>query len=45
MLDFCARYGIVCEIEMLDIRNLNEAYQRMQHGDVRYRFVIDLATL
>lgn len=45
MLDFCARHGIACEIEMLDIRNLNEAYQRMQRGDVRYRFVIDMATL
>jgi alcohol dehydrogenase (NADP+) len=45
MLDFCARHGIDCEIEMLDVRNLNEAYQRMQRGNVRYRFVIDLATL
>jgi alcohol dehydrogenase (NADP+) len=45
MLDFCARHGIACEIEMLDIRHLNEAYRRMQRGDVRYRFVIDMATL
>jgi len=45
MLDFCAEHGIVCDIERLDIRNINEAYVRMQRGDVRYRFVIDMATL
>jgi alcohol dehydrogenase (NADP+) len=45
MLDFCAEHGIVCDIEMLDIRNVNEAYERMQRSDVRYRFVIDMATL
>lgn len=45
MLDFCAEHGIACDIEMLDIRNINEAYERMQRGDVRYRFVIDMATL
>jgi alcohol dehydrogenase (NADP+) len=45
MLDFCAEHGIVCDIEMLDIRNVNEAWERTQRGDVRYRFVIDMATL
>jgi len=45
MLDFCAEHGILCDIEMLDIHNINQAYQRMQRGDVRYRFVIDMATL
>jgi alcohol dehydrogenase (NADP+) len=45
MLDFCADHGIVCDIEMLDIRNVNEAWERTQRGDVRYRFVIDMATL
>lgn len=45
MLDFCAEHGIVCDIEMLDIRKINEAYERMQRGDVRYRFVIDMATI
>jgi uncharacterized zinc-type alcohol dehydrogenase-like protein len=45
MLDFCGRHGIVCDIEMLDIRNIAQAYERMQRGDVRYRFVIDMATL
>ncbi|MFO7764136.1 MAG: NAD(P)-dependent alcohol dehydrogenase [Wenzhouxiangellaceae bacterium] len=45
MLDFCARHDIECDIEMLDIRNINEAYERMQRSDVRYRFVIDMNTL
>ena len=45
MLDFCAEHGIECEVEMLDIRELNQAYQRMQQGDVRYRFVIDMQSL
>jgi alcohol dehydrogenase (NADP+) len=45
MLDFCAEHDIACDIEMLDIRNINTAYERMQKGDVRYRFVIDMQTL
>ena len=45
MLDFCAEHGIVSDIEMLDIRHINEAYTRMQNSDVRYRFVIDMDTL
>ena len=45
VLDFCAEHGISCDIEMLDIRNIAEAYERMKRGDVRYRFVIDMATL
>ncbi len=45
VLDFCAENGITCDIEMLDIRNINEAYERMLAGDVKYRFVIDMATL
>jgi len=45
VLDFCAEKGISCDIEMLDIRNIGEAYERMKRGDVRYRFVIDMATL
>ena len=44
-LDFCAEHGITCDIEMLDIRNVNDAYERLKRGDVRYRFVIDMATL
>lgn len=45
MLDFCAEHDIVSDIEMLDIRNINEAYKRMQDSDVRYRFVIDMDSL
>ena len=45
MLDFCGEHGITCDVEMLDIRNINQAYERMQRSDVRYRFVIDMATL
>lgn len=45
VLDFCAEHDIACDIEMLDIKKIGEAYERMQKGDVRYRFVIDMATL
>lgn len=45
MLDFCAEHDISCDIEMLDIRNIGGAYERMKRSDVRYRFVIDMATL
>lgn len=45
VLDFCAEKDIRCDIEMLDIRKINEAYERMKRGDVRYRFVIDMSTL
>ncbi len=44
-LDFCAEHGIACDIEILDIRKVNDAYERLKRGDVRYRFVIDMATL
>ncbi len=45
VLDFCAEHGISCDVEMLDIHNINDAYERMKKGDVKYRFVIDMATL
>jgi uncharacterized zinc-type alcohol dehydrogenase-like protein len=45
VLDFCAEHDISCDVEMLDINNLNEAYERMKKGDVKYRFVIDMQTL
>ena len=45
MLDFCAAHNIVSEIEMIDIKDIHKAYERMVKGDVRYRFVIDMATL
>jgi uncharacterized zinc-type alcohol dehydrogenase-like protein len=45
MLDFCAEKGIVSEIELIPIDEVNRAFDRMLRNDVRYRFVIDLATL
>ncbi|NTZ43222.1 NAD(P)-dependent alcohol dehydrogenase [Altererythrobacter sp. SALINAS58] len=45
MLDFCARHGIVPEIETIRMDTINEAYDRMEASDVKYRFVIDMATL
>jgi uncharacterized zinc-type alcohol dehydrogenase-like protein len=45
MLDFCAEHGIVSEIEPIAIQQIDEAYDRMLKSDVKYRFVIDLATL
>jgi uncharacterized zinc-type alcohol dehydrogenase-like protein len=45
MLDFCAEHSIVSDIEMTSIRKVNEAYERVLKSDVRYRFVIDMATL
>jgi uncharacterized zinc-type alcohol dehydrogenase-like protein len=45
MLDFCGQHGIVSDIEMIDIRDVNKAYDRMLKSDVRYRFVIDMASL
>jgi len=45
MLDFCAEHGIVSEIEMIDIQSIDAAYERMQRSDVKYRFVIDNASL
>ena len=45
MLDFCAERGIVSEIEMIPVQQIDTAYDRMQKSDVRYRFVIDNASL
>ena len=45
MLDFCAKHGITADIEMIRIDQINEAFQRMRKGDVKYRFVIDMKTL
>ncbi|MFS0735019.1 NAD(P)-dependent alcohol dehydrogenase [Microbacterium sp. 1P10UB] len=45
MLDFCAEHGIAPEIELIDASQINEAYERVLKSDVRYRFVIDTATL
>lgn len=45
MLDFCAEHSIVSDVEMIKIDQINEAYERTIAGDVRYRFVIDMASL
>ena len=45
MLDFCAKHGIVSDVEIIPIQQINEAYERTIHGNVRYRFVIDMASL
>ena len=45
MLEFCATHGIESDIELIPIQQVNEAYERVLKGDVRYRFVIDLASL
>ena len=45
MLDFCGEHNIVSEIEMIKIQDINTAYERMLKSDVRYRFVIDMASL
>lgn len=45
MLDFCGKHNIVSDIELIKMNQINEAYERMIKGDVRYRFVIDTATL
>jgi alcohol dehydrogenase (NADP+) len=45
MLDFCAENNIVSDIEMIDMKDIHHAYERMEKGDVRYRFVINMATL
>jgi alcohol dehydrogenase (NADP+) len=45
MLDFCADKGITADIEMIKIQQVNEAYERLLKSDVKYRFVIDMASL
>ncbi len=45
MLDFCAENGITCDIEVIKMSEINEAYERMLKSDVRYRFVVDMASL
>ena len=45
MLDFCAEHGIVSEIETIRADQIDEAYERMLKSDVKYRFVIDTATM
>jgi len=45
MLNFCAEHGVEPEIEMTSMQNINEAWDRVEKSDVKYRFVIDMATL
>jgi alcohol dehydrogenase (NADP+) len=45
MIDFCAEHGIVSDVEMIKIQDVNTAYERLLKNDVRYRFVIDMASL
>jgi uncharacterized zinc-type alcohol dehydrogenase-like protein len=45
MLDFCGTHGITSDVEVIGVDGINAAYERVVNADVRYRFVIDLATL
>ena len=45
MLDFCGAQGIHADIELIRMQDINEAYERMLQSDVKYRFVIDMASL
>ncbi len=45
MLEFCAQHGITADIEIIKMQQINEAYERLLKGDVKYRFVIDMASL
>lgn len=45
MLDFCGKHNIVSDIELINMQQINEAYERLLKGDVKYRFVIDMASL
>jgi uncharacterized zinc-type alcohol dehydrogenase-like protein len=45
MLDFCAEHNIVADVEMIDMQDINQAYQWVMDSDVKYRFVIDMQSL
>jgi uncharacterized zinc-type alcohol dehydrogenase-like protein len=45
MLDFCAAHNVASDVEVVSIQDVNTAYERLVNNDVRYRFVIDLASL
>jgi alcohol dehydrogenase (NADP+) len=45
MLNFCSKHNITCDVELIPIQKVNEAYERILNSDVRYRFVIDLNSL
>ncbi|HTP70206.1 MAG TPA: NAD(P)-dependent alcohol dehydrogenase, partial [Dongiaceae bacterium] len=45
MLDYCGQHGIVSDVEIIPIQQINQAYDRLLKGDVKYRFVIDNSSL
>lgn len=45
MLDFCAEHNITADIELIQVQDVNNAFERLEKGDVKYRFVIDMASL
>ncbi len=45
MLDFCAKHNIVADIELINIQQVNEAFERLERGKVKYRFVVDMSSL
>ncbi len=45
MLDFCGKHGITSDVEVIKIQDINDAYERLLKSDVKYRFVIDMASL
>ena len=45
MLDFCGQHGITADVEVINIQDINHAWQRMLKSDMKYRFVIDIASL
>ncbi|BDV32498.1 NAD(P)-dependent alcohol dehydrogenase [Methylocystis iwaonis] len=45
LFDFCAKHGVVSDVEVIKMQDINEAYERMLKSDVKYRFVIDMASL
>jgi uncharacterized zinc-type alcohol dehydrogenase-like protein len=45
MLDFCAEHGITADVERINIQQIDKAYERLLKSDVKYRFVIDMASL
>jgi uncharacterized zinc-type alcohol dehydrogenase-like protein len=45
MLDFCGEHNITSDIELIDIKDINTAYERVTDNDVKYRFVIDMKSL
>jgi uncharacterized zinc-type alcohol dehydrogenase-like protein len=45
MLDFCGQHGITADVEVIGVQQANAAYERLLKGDVKYRFVLDMASL